>query len=408
MKLKCGLLGETLKHSYSKLLHKVFSDYDYELYEVTREEAERIIKSREFSGLNVTIPYKELAFSLCDEVDEFAKEAKSVNTVTYRDGKIRGANTDVFGFISMVKSKNISFCDKNVLILGSGGTSKTAYLASKTMGAGSITVVSRSGEVNYNNIYERTDAEIIVNTTPLGMYPKNGVSPVDIKRFPKLSGVVDVVYNPEKTSLLFDAEELGIPNAGGLHMLAAQGFRASELFLGEKLPESLIGDAVKSIRGLTRNIILIGMPGSGKSSVGKILSEKLSRSFVDTDEVIKERFGAPSDIIKEKGEAYFRKLETGVISEICREKGLVIATGGGVVEREENFRPIRQNGKVYLISRSLSLLDRTDRPLSTDIEALFERRKDKYERFSDVKIENNGTPESAADMIISDFDKDVM
>ena len=408
MKLKCGLLGETLKHSYSKLLHKVFSDYEYELYEVTREEAERIIKSREFSGLNVTIPYKELAFSLCDEVDEFAKEAKSVNTVTYRDGKICGANTDVFGFISMVKSKNISFCDKNVLILGSGGTSKTAYLASKTMGAGSITVVSRSGEVNYNNIYERTDAEIIVNTTPLGMYPKNGVSPVDIKRFPKLSGVVDVVYNPEKTSLLFDAEELGIPNAGGLHMLAAQGFRASELFLGEKLPESLIGDAVKSIRGLTRNIILIGMPGSGKSSVGKILSEKLSRSFVDTDEVIKERFGAPSDIIKEKGEAYFRKLETEVTSEICREKGLVIATGGGVVEREENFRPIRQNGKVYLISRSLSLLDRTDRPLSTDIEALFERRKDKYERFSDVKIENNGTPESAADMIISDFNKDVM
>ncbi len=405
MKLKCGLLGETLKHSYSKMLHGIFSDYEYELYEVTRDEAERKIKSREFSGLNVTIPYKELAFSLCDEVDEFARDAGSVNTITYREGKILGANTDVFGFISMVKSANISFCDKNVVILGSGGTSKTAFLAARKMGAKSITVVSRSGEVNYNNIYERKDTEIIVNTTPVGMYPKNGVSPVDISQFPKLTGVVDVIYNPEKTSLLFDAEKLGIPHVGGLYMLAAQGFRASTLFLGKELPESLIRDAVKRVGEESGNIILIGMPGSGKSSVGKILAEKMHREFVDTDEVIRERYGAPSDIIKTRGENEFRRIETEIISEVCREKSLVIATGGGVVEREENFRPIRQNGRVYLISRDLSLLDKTGRPLSTDVEALFERRREKYESFSDVKIENDTTPEIAAEKIISDFEK---
>lgn len=403
MKLKCGLLGETLKHSYSKQIHACFRDYEYELYGVSRDESERIIKSREFTGLNVTIPYKELAYSLCDEVDEFAREAKSVNTITYRDGKICGANTDVFGFISMVESANISFCDKNVVILGSGGTSKTAYLASKKLGARSITVVSRSREINYNNIYEKTDTEIIVNTTPVGMYPKNGVSPIDISRFPKLTGVVDVIYNPEKTSLIFDAEKLCIPHVSGLHMLAAQGFRAAELFLGEKLSENLILDAVKSVSKTCRNIILIGMPGSGKSSVGKEVAEILNREFVDTDDIIKEEFAPPSEIITEKGEEAFRKIETEVLSRVCREKGLVIATGGGVVEREENFRIIRQNGRVYRIERDLSSLDRTDRPLSKDVESLYERRRDKYERFSDVKIENDKTPEEAAEKIVDDF-----
>ena len=403
MKLKCGLLGETLKHSYSKQIHAVFSDYEYELYGVPRDEAERIIKSREFSGLNITIPYKELAYSLCDEVDEFAREAKSVNTITYRDGKICGANTDVFGFISMVNSAGISFCDKNVVILGSGGTSKTACLASKKLGAKSITVVSRSGEVNYNNIYEKKDTEIIVNTTPLGMYPKNGVSPIALSKFPKISGVVEVIYNPIRTALIFEAERLGIPNVSGLHMLSAQGFRASELFLSEKLPEALILDAVGSVRKTVSNIILIGMPGSGKSSVGKLVSDKLSRSFIDTDDVINERFGFPGDIIKEKGEDFFRKLETEILGEFCREKGLVISTGGGVVEREENYELIRQNGRVYLIERELSLLDKTGRPLSKDISALYERRKDKYEAFSDVKIQNNKTPEESAEEIMADF-----
>lgn len=401
--LKCGLLGETLRHSYSKQIHGVLAPYEYEHYGVPRDTAAEMIKSGEFDGLNVTIPYKELAYSLCDELDEFAKAAKSVNTVVRRGGKICGYNTDVFGFISMVERAGISFAGKNVLILGSGGTCKTARLAATTMGAASITVCSRSGEVNYDNVYEKRGTEIIVNTTPVGMYPKNGASPIELARFPKCEGVVEVIYNPAKTRLVFEAEALGIPWVSGLHMLAAQAWRAAEIFTGASLQESLIDAAVKSVASSVTNVVLIGMPGSGKSSVAAAVAKLLQREVVDTDEVIRERFGAPSDIITTQGEDAFRRLETEVLAEVGRERGLVISTGGGIVEREENLPLLSQNGRIYLIERDIEKLATEDRPLSKDVFALYERRKSKYERFADVKTDNNGTVEAAAKAIADDF-----
>ena len=402
--MKFGLLGETLRHSFSKQIHAVFGDYEYEYYEKSREEAERFIKSRALSGMNVTIPYKELAYSLCDELTDTAREAGCVNTITYRDGKIIGDNTDVFGFMYMLSRGGISLSGKRVLILGSGGTSKTARLAARRLDAGSVTVVSRRGEVNYDNVYECCkDAEVIINTTPVGMYPNVGISPIDLSRFPKLSAVADVVYNPQKTRFLRDAEELGIPSVGGLYMLAAQGARAAEAFLGEKLSDEVIEAAVKSVSNTLSNIILIGMPGSGKSTVGKLVAEALSRPFVDTDEEIEKRYGAPRTIITEKGEAAFREIEMQVVADVAKQSGLVIATGGGVVEREENKVSLSQNGKIYLIERSLALLATDGRPLSKNVSELYERRKDKYDAFADEKVENDDTAEKTAEKLIEKF-----
>lgn len=402
--MKFGLLGETLRHSFSKQIHAVFGEYEYEYYEKSREEAEAFIKSRAVSGMNVTIPYKELALSLCDELTDTAHEAGCVNTVTYRDGKVCGDNTDVFGFMYMLSRGGIELEGRRVLVLGSGGTSKTARLAAKRLGAKEITVVSRRGEVNYENVYEICkDFEIIINTTPVGMYPNVGVAPIDLSRFARLSGVADVVYNPLKTKLLQDAEALNIPCVGGLYMLAAQGHRAAEVFLGEKLPEALIGSAVRSVSNSLSNIILIGMPGSGKSTVGKIVAEALSRKFVDTDEEIEKRYGAPGAIITERGEDVFRELEMQVVADVAKESGLVIATGGGVVEREQNRRFLSQNGKIFLIERSLDALATDGRPLSKNISALYERRRDKYLRFADEKIENSGAASETAENVIKKF-----
>ncbi|MBQ8004305.1 MAG: hypothetical protein IJ299_04345 [Oscillospiraceae bacterium] len=403
--MKCGLLGERLGHSYSKQIHACLAPYEYELYGVPRETAAEMIKSGEFDGLNVTIPYKELAYSLCDVHDEFAAEAKSVNTVVHRNGKICGYNTDVFGFMMMTERAGISFSDKNVVILGSGGTSKTAYLASKKMNAKKITVVSRTGEVNYDNVYSLSDTEIIVNTTPVGMYPKNGESPVELARFPKLSGVVDVIYNPTKTALVFQAEALSLPWVSGLPMLAAQGWRASEIFTGESLAPELIDDAVRSVAKDVTNIVLIGMPGSGKSSVGRILAERTGRKLVDTDEEIRTRFGAPADIIRNSGEEEFRRLETEIAGEVGRERGLIISTGGGVVVKERNLPLLSQNGRIYLIERDLEKLATDGRPLSVDVGKLYAERRDAYLCFSDVRIDNNGTPEQAAEQIIKEFEQ---
>lgn len=403
MTTKCGLLGERLGHSYSKQIHASIAPYEYDLYAVSREDAERMIRGGEFLGLNVTIPYKELAYSLCTELDEFAKEAKSVNTVIWEGGRILGYNTDVFGFISMVRRAKISFEGKNILILGSGGTSKTAQVAARSMGAAKISVCSRQGEVNYENVTSLSDTEIIVNTTPVGMYPKNGASPVSLADFPNCEGVVDVIYNPEKTALILEAESCGIRNTSGLYMLAAQAFRASEIFQRKSLPEKLIEKAFDEVAREMRNIILIGMPGSGKSSIGALVAEKLGREFIDTDEEIEKKYGAPRDIINSEGEAKFRDIETEILAEVAKRSGAVISTGGGIVERECNKAILSQNGKIFLIKRSLESLSTEGRPLSNDITALYERRRAKYDYFADIEIENNSTPEAAANKIVKQF-----
>lgn len=404
MKLKCGLLGERLGHSYSKQIHACIAPYEYELYAVPRETAAEMIRDERFDGLNVTIPYKELAYSLCDELDEYASEAKSVNTIIHRGGKVCGYNTDIPGFMAMVEKAGISFSGKTILILGSGGTSKTAQVASSKLGAKKIYVCSRSGEVNYENVYSLSDVEVIVNTTPVGMYPDTYNQPIDIVRFPNVSGVVDVIYNPSVTVLCENAKSCGIPYVSGLYMLAAQAFFAAEKFLGEALPRELIEDAVNTVYRDMTNIVLIGMPGSGKSSIAKRLAELCGRSLVDTDEEIYKREGiSAGDMIKERGEDAMRDIERAVCAEVGRERGLIIATGGGVVERAENRRSLSQNGRIYYIKRSIENLDRTGRPLSTDVRALYERRRVRYEEFSDVEIDNNSDIDSAVKQITDDF-----
>ncbi len=399
-------MGETLRHSFSKQIHAVFADYEYSYHAVEKKEFERLLKSGELSGMNVTIPYKELAFSLCDECSETAKAAGSVNTVVHRNGKIYGENTDVFGFMYMLSKAKISLSGKNVIVLGSGGTSKTACFAAKKLNAARITVVSRSGEVNYDNVYNLADTQIVINTTPVGMYPKNESVPIDLSRFPNCEGVVDVVYNPLKTRLLQTAERLKIPCATGLYMLAAQAFRSAELFLEKKLPETLVDKAVATVWKEIANIVLIGMPGSGKTTIATSLAELTSKKLCDTDAEIEARLGmSPAEIITTRGEAEFREIEKSVVAEISKESGLVISTGGGVVERSENFDSLSQNGRIYFIERDLQKLATDNRPLSKSVAALYERRIGKYLEFSDAKIDNNGKIENSIDKILKDFSK---
>ena len=402
MNTKCGLIGKTLGHSYSKELHEVFGAYEYELYAVDERKASDMIKSGEFAGLNVTIPYKQLAYSLCDVLSDDARAAGSVNAVVHRGGKVCGFNTDIFGFQYMLNRAGIDICGKRVLILGSGGTSKTAQTVAERLHA-NATVVSRTGDVNYENVYDISDAEIIINTTPVGMYPKNGVSPVELSRFPRCKGVADVIYNPGKTALLYEAEMQGIPNTNGLYMLAAQGKRAAEIFFDKELPASIIEKAVERLWQRYTNIVLIGMPGSGKSTVGKRVADMLGRTFVDTDEIIAKCGKTPAEIICENGEDAFRAMESKTICELGKERGLVIATGGGAVEREENYLPLVQNGRIYLIEREISSLSRKGRPLSADVNALYKSRREKYERFADVTVKNDASPEDAAKKITEDF-----
>lgn len=390
MERKYGLLGEKLGQSFSKKIHAFFGDYQYDYYPVDRSGFIKLWESGSLSGMNVTIPYKELAYSLCDELSETALEAGCVNTVTFRNGRTYGDNTDVFGFMYMLSRGGISLEGKSVIILGSGGTSKTARCAAGKLGAKKISVVSRRGEINYDNVYDLADTQIVINTTPLGMYPKNGECAVDISRFPRLEGVADVVYNPLKTKLMLDAEKLGIRKVGGIYMLVAQAHAAAERFLDKKLPEELIEKAVSSILAEVTNIVLIGMPGSGKTTIGRKLAKKLSKKFYDTDEILSTREGAScSELLEKLGEEKFRELECEIVAEVSKETGAVISTGGGVVERKENRAALSQNGKICYIERELSSLATDDRPLSKDVAALFGRRKEKYEAFFDVKVSNN-------------------
>ncbi len=403
MPLKCGLLGASLRHSYSKQIHEIFGDYEYEHYSIDEEEAARLITDGGFDGLNVTIPYKKLAFSLCDEVSDLARSSGSVNTIVYRDGRRFGYNTDCFGFRYMASQAGIPLSGKKVTILGSGGTSETAQMASRLEGASEIRVVSRNGELNYENLSLVSDTEILINTTPVGMYPKNGASPVSLDFFPKCEGVIDVIYNPLTTALLADAKSRNIPCTNGINMLSAQGKLAAELFCGTKLPDTLIDKASAYLMREFSNIVLIGMPGSGKTTVGRILAEKLSRKLFDTDEEISSLGRTPAEIIERDGEAAFRKIETEICAKLGKERSLVISTGGGAVEREENLPLLSQNGRIYLIERDLGKLATRGRPLSTDVNALYAKRRDKYLAFCDKRIENNKSPEETAEEIISDF-----
>ena len=396
-----ALIGAKLGHSYSPWIHERLGGYDYRLRECTEDEFIALVKSRAFKGLNVTIPYKKLALTLCDEVSDTARRVGCLNTLVVRpDGTLYGHNTDIGGFIALAKRAGIEIAGRKVAILGSGGTSLTARAACGQLGARKIVVVSRSGPVDYEALYrDHADVQVLVNTTPVGMYPNNGQCAVDIGRLPGLTGVIDVIYNPAKTALILDAEARGISCAGGLYMLVDQARKASELFMGRAVDPAETERIYGLLRSEMLNLVLVGMPGSGKTTVGRALAGRMEREFIDCDTEIARRAGMSiPEIFARKGEPAFRAMESAVIADVCREKGRVIATGGGAVTRAENVRAMRQNGAVLMLKRRLDALSMDGRPLSRSREALEEMwhaREPLYRGAADRAIDNNGSLDAA-------------
>ena len=401
--MKCGLLGRKLGHSYSPQIHNLLGDYSYILFEKEPEELENFLKNGDFSGLNVTIPYKKEVIPYLSELSPTAKKMGCVNTVLRRsDGTLYGHNTDYFGFTSLVRHAGLSVTGKKVLVLGSGGASNTAAAALKDLGASPV-VISRSGENNYGNLHLHRDAAAIVNATPVGMYPNTGVSPIDLKLFPNLEGVLDVIYNPARTQLLLDAEKLGIPRENGLWMLVAQAKEAAEVFTGGKISDEVIEKIYRELSHQMKNIVLIGMPGCGKSTIGTLLAEKLGRTLADADEKIISLAGKSiPEIFAQDGEPTFRDWETKALTELGKQSGLVIATGGGCVTQKRNYPLLHQNGYLVWLERDCSVLPTDGRPLSqaNDLGKMYAARKPLYEVFADIRVENTGTPEETVQKIL--------
>ena len=392
--MNCGLLGKTLGHSYSPQIHSYLGNYSYTLFEKQPEELEAFLQHHDFTGLNVTMPYKKAVIPFCQSLTECAKKLGAVNTIIrQKDGSLIGHNTDYFGFRSMVVRMGISLADKKVLVLGSGGASVTAVAVLEELGA-HVIVISRSGENNYGNLYLHNDASIIVNATPVGMYPNTGVSPVNLDLFPNLEGVLDIVYNPARTQLIMDAEARNIPCENGLWMLVAQAKEAAEWFTGKKIADRIIEQIHKNLQRQMENIILIGMPGCGKSTVGQILANTLSKKFIDTDtEIIRTANMPIPEIFANYGEDGFRKLETQVLEKLGQLSGLVIATGGGCVTREVNYPLLHQNGTICWLERDITALPKDGRPLSQagSLAQMYAYRKPLYEKFADIKVSNNNS-----------------
>ena len=404
--MEYGLLGEKLGHSFSPQIHKALGGYDYRLLPTPPEEVEALLRRRAFRGLNVTIPYKQTVIPLCDQVDPRAAAIGAVNTIVNRDGLLEGCNTDIDGLIDLARRAGVDMAGKKVVILGSGGTSRTAQAAAGELGAASVTVVSRGGADNYGNLSRHGDAQVLINTTPVGMYPRCGVSPVDLDLFPALTGVLDVVYNPLRTALVLAAEDRGVPCSGGLPMLVSQARRAAELFTGTAIPDSRTEEVLAALTRQVRSVVLVGMPGCGKSAVGRALARRLGKEFVDMDALISARAGKSIPaIFAQDGEGAFRALESQIAREAGSRTGCVISTGGGAVTRPENRDPLRQNGVVVHLTRDLALLPRSGRPVSqsTDLEELWARRAPLYAAFADLTVPNGGAVEAAADTIAKEL-----
>lgn len=405
--MRCGLIGRKLGHSYSKIIHDMIGKYEYDLLETEPDNLKRRLDDASYSGFNVTIPYKEAVIGLCDSISDEARSIGSVNTVKrLPDGRLIGHNTDYEGLRTMVGRAGIDLRSKKVAVLGSGGTGKTAVAVARRAGADEIVVVSRGGEVNYDNIGSHADIQVIFNTTPVGMYPDSGAFPLSLSSFPRLEGVVDVIYNPARTRLLQQSAELGVKCTGGLYMLVRQAVAAAEIFTESPLPgadQEIYGRLGAGIK----NIVLIGMPGSGKTTIGKLVANKLGRPFIDTDRLIAERegMGIP-DIFKKRGEGHFRQIEAAVIEECSKLTGAVIAVGGGSPVFEENCLNLRQNSVVFLLARDIDKLATEGRPLSSDADALHRmavEREPHYERCADAKIANNAHADAAAQAVVERF-----
>ncbi len=407
MKLKCGLIGEKLGHSFSPQIHAKLADYDYALFEMEESAVGDFLKKGDFHAINVTIPYKKTVMPFLDEITDEAKRIGSVNTVTHlADGGLKGDNTDYYGFAYTVRKSGIELSGKKVLILGSGGASMTARTVAADLGASEVVIVSRNGENNYGNLDRHADCAVLINTTPVGMYPNTGVSAVSLDAFPKLEGVLDMIYNPAKTKLLLDAEARGIPYSNGLPMLVAQAKAACERFLGETVADEKIDEITAAIEQDTLNITLVGMPGVGKTTIGKSVAAALGREFIDTDDVIVERAGRSiPEIFASEGEAAFRALESEVIADVTKRSGLVIATGGGAPTIGANVNPIRQNSVVFFLKRDLSTLSKDGRPISQsrDLSELFEERLPKYRAVADHEIDCGNDVKKNCEKILKIF-----
>ena len=401
--LKCGLLGEKLGHSFSPRIHRALADYAYGLYEVPPASLDAFLAATDLDGMNVTIPYKKAVIPSCASLSPAAEAIGSVNTLVRMPYGWHGDNTDYAGFCYLCDSLGVEIKGKKVVIFGSGGASLTVQKVMADRGAGEIVVISRSGTNNYSNLHLHADAEIVVNTTPLGTYPNTGAAAASLENFPRCEAVLDVVYNPARTALLQDAEKRGIKHTNGLGMLVAQAHRAAEIFLNKAIDPAVIELIRKSMEREARNIVLVGMPGSGKTKKGRLLAEKLGKRFVDADEYFSQSFGiTPAEVITSRGEEAMRKMETEVLGELGKQSGLVIATGGGCVTREENYPHLHQNGLIVWVKRPLAELPTNGRPLSQScgVQELYERRAALYERFADVSIEVCDTVENAVEAIM--------
>ena len=400
--MRCGLLGEKLGHSYSPQIHAYLGDYSYTLFERSPEQLSAFLHSADFNGINVTIPYKKAVIPYCNHLSAAAEMLGAVNTVVRNaDGTLTGHNTDYFGFQYMLQKSKLDVRGKKVLVLGSGGAAVTVCAVLQEARALPV-IISRSGKDNYQNIHIHQDTSVIVNATPVGMYPNTGISPVDIELFPSLEGVLDIVYNPARTQLLLEAECKGLTALNGLWMLVAQAKQAAELFTGKALPNSIIDTVYTQMSRRMQNTILIGMPGSGKTTIGRILSQMNGKDFIDADEEIVSLAGKSiPEIFRDGGEPVFRALETQVLANLGKRSGLIIATGGGCVTQERNYPHLHQNGHIVWIQRELEQLPTEGRPLSqcNSLQLMYQQRRPLYAAFADAVIHNDTTPEEAAAFI---------
>ena len=399
-----GLLGERLGHSLSPQIHSYFGDYPYTLIEKERDELTTFFANPGFRAINVTIPYKKDVIPFCDELDDVARRIGSVNTIRFDGDKVRGYNTDYAGFRYLLEKNNILVEGRKVLVLGSGGSSVTACCVLNDMLAREVIVISRSGENNYDNLDRHADVGLIVNTTPVGMFPRNLTAPLDLARFPQCEAVVDIIYNPLKTQLLLDAEARGIPAVNGLEMLVAQGKRAAEIFFDKPIDDAVVETTVRSMEQRFENVVLVGMPGCGKSTLGRLLSDKLGKAFLDTDALVEEAADRRiPDIIAAEGEDAFRDREQAAVEEAGKQLSRVIATGGGAVLREQNRRALRQNARVVFLERPLEKLATAGRPLSKGgaaLAELYSQRLPLYREIADYTVSVSDDPAATCAAIL--------